>query len=121
MRLAIHAPNSGLSLPNQPFGKDVANRSLYRALANHGGFEQITFFTADHSSQIELQQQYGSAPGAARINCEPLTPTTSAVQAGTLLRGQPYLSELAWERAHSYGFQAYSLVGMIHTLAPLSS
>ena len=33
MRLAIHAPNLGLSLPDQPFGKDVANRGLYTALA----------------------------------------------------------------------------------------
>ena len=32
MRLAIHAPNLGLSLPDQPFGKDVANRGLYTAL-----------------------------------------------------------------------------------------
>ena len=35
-----------------------------------------------------------------------------------LLRGQPYLSELAWERGHRHGHQAYSLVGVIHTLAP---
>ena len=45
MRLAIHAPNLGLSLPEQPFGKDVANRGLYTALATHGGFEQINFCT----------------------------------------------------------------------------
>ena len=38
--------------------------------------------------------------------------------AGTLLRGQPYLCDLAWERGHRFGHQAYSLVGMIHTLAP---
>ena len=43
-------------------------------------------------------------------------PTSSS--AGTVLRGQPYLSELAWERGKLYGHQAYSLVGMIHTLAP---
>ena len=35
-----------------------------------------------------------------------------------MLRGQPYLSELAWERGHRHGHMAYSLVGMIHTLAP---
>ena len=40
------------------------------------------------------------------------------LEAGTLLRGQPYISELAWERGHRHGHQAYSLVGMIHTLAP---
>ena len=44
--------------------------------------------------------------------------TDEAAQAGTLLRGQPYLSELAWERGHRHGHKAYSLVGMIHTLAP---
>ena len=38
MRLAIHAPNLCLSLPDHPFGKDVANRGLYTALATHGGF-----------------------------------------------------------------------------------
>ena len=42
----------------------------------------------------------------------------AAVQAGVLLRGQPYISELAWERGHRHGHGAYSLVGMIHTLAP---
>ena len=44
--------------------------------------------------------------------------TDAAAKAGTLLRGQPYLSELAWERGNRHPHQAYSLVGMIHTLAP---
>ena len=34
------------------------------------------------------------------------------------MRGQPYLSELSWERAHRHGHHAFSLVGLIHTLAP---
>ena len=58
MRLAIHAPNLGLSLPAQPFGKDVANRGLYAALASHGGFEQISFCTAEQPSTSILQQQF---------------------------------------------------------------
>ena len=118
MRLAIHAPNLGLSLPEQPFGKDVANRGLYTALASHGGFEQISFCTAEKPSRALLQQQFGAAPGAASLDISPLIQTDAAAQAGTLLRGQPYLSELAWERGHRHGHQAYSLVGMIHTLAP---
>ena len=65
-----------------------------------------------------LQQQFGAAPGAARLSLSPLTQTNAAPSAGTLLRGQPYLSELAWERGHCHGHQAYGLVGMIHTLAP---
>ena len=103
MRLAIHAPNLGLSLPAQPFGKDVANRGLYAALASHGGFEQISFCTAEQPSTSILQQQFGAAPGAARLTCTPLTQTAVAAEAGTLLRGQPYLSELAWERGHRHG------------------
>ena len=118
MRLAIHAPNLGLSLPDQPFGKDVANRGLYTALASHGGFEQISFCTAEQPPLVSLQQQFGAAPGAARLSVSSLMQTDAAAQAGTLLRGQPYLSELAWERGHRHGHQAYSLVGMIHTLAP---
>ena len=56
-------------------------------------------------------------PGAARL-------TLVAYQNGrgsycsTLLRSQPYLCDLAWEQGHRFGHQAYSLVGMIHTLAP---
>ena len=118
MHLAIHAPNLGLSLPDQPFGKDVANRGLYTALATYGGFQQISFCTADQSSQVSLQQQFGAAPGSAQLKLAPLMQTDAAVQAGTLLRGQPYLSELAWERGHRHGHHAYSVVGMIHTLAP---
>ena len=118
MRLAIHAPSLGLSLPDQPFGKDVANRGLYTALASHGGFEQINFCTAETPTLSCLQQQFGATQGSARLTFVPLTATATAVRAGTLLRGQPYLSELAWVRGHRHGHKAYSLVGMIHTLAP---
>ena len=56
--------------------------------------------------------------GGARLSVSSLTQTQVAAQAGTLLRGQPYLSELAWARASRHGHKTYSLVGMIHTLAP---
>ena len=118
MRLAIHAPNLGLSLPDQPFGKDVANRGLYSALASYGGFEQISFCTAEQPPLTNLQQQFGAVQGAARLSLAPLNQSDSAAQAGTLLRGQPYLSDLAWQRGHHHPHHSYSLVGMIHTLAP---
>ena len=116
--MAIHAPNLGLSLPDQPFGKDVANRGLFSALVRHGGFEQIFFRTAEQPSHDILQHQFGSPSNSARLSLSSLNTTDSAVQAGTLLRGQPYLSELAWERGFRHGNQAYSLVGVVHTLAP---
>ena len=118
VRLAIYAPKLGLSLPDQPFGKDVANRGLYAALACHGGFERISFCTFEQPSVDQLQQQFGSSPGAARLTLEPLQQTDAAAQSGTLLRGQPYLSGLAWDRGYRHDHNAYSLVGMIHTLAP---
>ena len=33
MRLAIHAPTLGFNLSDRPFGKDIANRGLFTALA----------------------------------------------------------------------------------------
>ena len=81
MRLAIHAPNLGLSLPEQPFGKDVANRGLYTALASHGGFEEITFCTAETPQITTLQQLFGAAPGAARLRVSSLMQTEAATQA----------------------------------------
>ena len=111
-------PKARLSLPDQPFGKDVANRGLYAALACHGGFERISFCTFEQPSVDQLQQQFGSSPGAARLTLEPLQQTDAAAQSGTLLRGQPYLSGLAWDRGYRHDHNAYSLVGMIHTLAP---
>ena len=118
MRLAIHAPNLGLNLPGQPFGKDVANRGLFKALASYGGFDQISFRTAEQPSLEELKANFFYGPPSAKLALCSLAQTDSALEAGTLLRGQPYLSELAWERGHRHGEAAYSLVGVIHTLAP---
>lgn len=118
MRLAIHAPTLGLALPDQPFGKDVANLGLFAALANHGGFEGIGFLSAEQPSLHDLQQHLARCDQCCELSLTGLTDTRLAVEAGTLLRGQPYLAELAWARAHRHGHQAYSLVGMIHTLAP---
>ena len=96
MRLAIHAPNLGLNLPGQPFGKDVANRGLFKALASYGGFDQISFRTAEQPSLEELKANFFYGPPSAKLALCSLAQTDSALEAGTLLRGQPYLSELAW-------------------------
>ena len=118
MRLAIHAPNLGLILPDQPFGKDVANRGLFTALAAHGGFDHISFCTAEQTSHSRVQETFGAHPSAPPLSVAPLANTDCAVKAGTLLRGQPYLSDLAWARGYFHSHRHYSLVGVIHTLAP---
>ena len=113
MRLAIYAPHLGLNLPDQPFGKDVANLGLFNALATSGGFEHISFCTRDQPTQEQLEGAFGSV--STSLSIEPLDQTYSALQAGTFFRGQPYLAELSWERAYRHSHDAYSLVGLIHT------
>ena len=43
MRLSIHAPSLVLNLPGQPFGKDIANQGLFRALNLHGGLRSAPY------------------------------------------------------------------------------
>jgi hypothetical protein len=40
-RLAIYHPPGRIGPKANPFGKDVANLQLYRALARHGGYARV--------------------------------------------------------------------------------
>ena len=113
MRLAIHAPNLGLIFPinlsvrmwptvvcTPPWQPTAA--SSKSAFARRTSRRQQFFSDSLGLQPVQLSSRWY------------LTQTLPAAQAGTLLRGQPYLSELAWERGHLHGHQAYSLVGMIH-------
>ena len=118
-RLSIFHPPGRLGLGANPFGKDVANLQLYQALARHGGFEQLDVVTLASTSEAEVRAALlGNAPSPLRLTAgsglDPAVPAAS----GALLRGQPYLHELAWLRHQSRGDRAYSLIGMSHTLAP---
>jgi glycosyltransferase involved in cell wall biosynthesis len=123
-RLAIYSPVGSMALPDQAFGKDVANLGLYRALARYGGFERIDIQTAQPvdpgqlAEGLLLKQQLRAGLAVPAIARRSLLDLQGAVDAGLLLRGQPYLGELAWMRRRFSADQAYSLVGLIHTLAP---
>lgn len=117
MRLAVHAPSLGLNLPGNPFGKDIANRSLYRALARDAGLEQICFLTAETPEQGDLRQQLDPSPGTEVCSAD-LMDLNAPLEAGLVLRGQPYLAEMAWARNHAGSHRSWSLTGLIHTLAP---
>lgn len=86
---------------------------LYRSLARHGGFESIQVLTAADFDPADLWP--GSQPLISRHE---LLDLYAPCAAGVLLRGQPYLEELAWIRRAFRPVNAYSLVGLIHTLAP---
>lgn len=117
--LALFHPPGRFLLPGNPFGKDVANGALFRALARDGGYRQLHVLNQLGLSPEEIAEGLfleGEANQA--LTGGPLWSTAIPTRAGVLLRGQPYLSELAWIRRGAGRDDAYSLVGLIHTLAP---
>jgi glycosyltransferase involved in cell wall biosynthesis len=118
-RLAIYHPAARVGVGTNPFGKDVANAELYRALARHGGYEQIDVLAnlsipaADVAAGL-LQGRVS----ALRIESSTILNQSAPAAAGALLRGQPDLEALAWHRRGAVGDRAYSLMGLVHTIAP---
>lgn len=115
--LCLFHPPGYLGQPANPFGKDIANAALFRGLVEHGGFGEIAVLNQVGLSAELLAAQLALAPGV-RFAAAPLTNTALPACHGVLLRGQPYLSELAWMRRAAGLDSAYSLVGLIHTIAP---
>jgi glycosyltransferase involved in cell wall biosynthesis len=118
-RLAIYHPPGRIGLKSNPFGKDVANLQLYRALARHGGYGRIDLLSnlpaADADVAADLFPE-GRAP--CQVAGGSILSTEAAAEGGVLFRGQPDLDALAWIRRKATGDRGYSLVGLIHTLAP---
>jgi len=119
-RLAIMHPAGRMSLAHNPFGKDVANLQLWRALARHGGYERIDVLALQPVDPADVAQDlFGDGPRITEIACATLPQAHHAkIEAGVVLRGQPHLYELAWMRRRWASDRAYSLAGLIHTLAP---
>ena len=115
--LSLFHPQGHLVRPANPFGKDIANAALFRGLVNHGGFAEVAVL-----NQLGLnpdQLEAALAPGNnVRITSAALNNISWPARHGALLRGQPYLSELSWLRRSAELDSAYSLVGLIHTIAP---
>jgi len=117
--LSIYHPVGVRELPTNPFGKDVANLELFRALARHGGFEQIAIHSLRPVEEGALAGALlsGAAP-APRLTSVSVMNQAAAAESGALLRANPDLYDLAWLRRRLAGDRAYSLVGLIHTIAP---
>jgi len=118
-RLALYHPSGGLGRTHNPFGKDVANLELFRAILRHGDFDQIDFLTVPGLSAEEIVETL--TPGevvGARITATHLLDQAPARASGGLLRGHPELADLAWLRRGGGIETAYSLLGVVHTIAP---
>src|SRR6185503_17058050 len=105
--------------PNM-FGKDVANLELFQALARHGGFSQLDVLGVRAPSEVDAVRGLLGETSAAPPKIAPgvIFNQGPVAEAGTLLRGQPDLYNLAWLRRRAVGETAYSLMGLAHTLAP---
>jgi D-inositol-3-phosphate glycosyltransferase len=120
-RFSILHPRGDMTLGENPFGKDVANLELFRALARHGGFEQLDMLSVLPVTEAHLHETMVAGSGSAtRVVPGSALNQGPAREAGTLLRGQADLQDLAWLRRVTVGDRAYSLMGLVHTLAPPS-
>ncbi|HEX5380543.1 MAG TPA: glycosyltransferase family 4 protein [Phenylobacterium sp.] len=118
-RLSIYHPPGRLGLGQNPFGKDVANLQLYRALATYGGYDQIDLLSnVAGDPEVLSASLFPAGRPAARVTTGSVLSPEAPQAAGVLFRGQPDLNELAWIRRRTTGDAAYSLVGLIHTIAP---
>lgn len=118
-RLSILYPVGALSTRANPFGKDVANLELFRALARHGGFEQLDVLSQRPIEEADLRAALiGDAASKTRLVPASVINTALPKASGALLRGQPELNDVAWLRRTQAGDRAYSLLGLIHTLGP---
>ncbi|THD58927.1 glycosyltransferase family 4 protein [Phenylobacterium sp.] len=118
-RFSIFHPQGEVGLRQNVFGKDVANAELLRAMAQHGGFEQLDVLSLNPANEAHLREALLADPeDPIRLTSGSILNTRPAREAGVLLRGQPDLQNLAWLRRITGGDRGYSLIGLIHTLAP---
>lgn len=104
---------------NNPFGKDIANAALYRALVRWGNFDRVHILNQVDVSSDDLRKDLHALDLDSTAIHSVLTSDIEAVKtSGILLRGQPYLSELAWLRRSQCLDSEFSLAGLIHTVAP---
>jgi hypothetical protein len=86
--LCIYHPPGVHELPANPFGKDVANLELFRALARHGGFDELSVLSVRRVDEGEMARTLlGDAPTAApRLTSASVMDGASAARSGAQLR-----------------------------------
>ena len=119
-QLTLYVPDGKIAPPVNPYGRQVANAGVFRALAHHGGYERIHVQSRSPRDESELAAEFQVAEGDVQITNGPLLDATAPTAAGTLLYGQSYLSEPAWIRRRAAADDAYSIVGTLFAFASAS-
>jgi glycosyltransferase involved in cell wall biosynthesis len=106
-------------LPSNPFGKDIANFELFQSLLLYSGLDELCFLLPNPLEPDAMRQiLIGSRTSPTRIKTASFFNTDAMERCGVLFRGKADLADLAWQRRQTKGDRAYSLVGLIHTIAP---
>jgi D-inositol-3-phosphate glycosyltransferase len=117
--LTIYGPGVGAGLGKNVFGKDVANHSLFRALVLHGGLDQVDFLNPNSVPANKIRASLiADLPSQTNVTSNHLSAVEPAKKSGTMLRGTADISGLAWDRRRHNASSQYSLIGLIHTIAP---
>lgn len=114
---AIYVPAGELRPAVNPFGRTLANRGLFRALALAS--KSTTFVSQEPASVEAARDALGlDSEAPLRLAQRGSPGAVAAVRDGTIFAGDPFLELLAWERRKAAGDAGYSLIGLAHTLAP---
>ena len=119
-RLALHHQPTKAGVGDNVFGATVANREMFQALIRYGGLDRVDFLTPGPMTvdSIVADLLDGEVPHTT-LGWADIMNQRAAREAGTLFKGGPRLDELAWLRRRESMEREYSLVGLIHTIAPL--
>ncbi|MEQ7155957.1 glycosyltransferase family 4 protein [Brevundimonas aurifodinae] len=118
-RLGIYHPAGRAGRGANVFGMQVANVELFQAVARYGGLDRLDVLThVDVTGDQIRPGLLGPEGGTVDIQATLILNQARARDAGAVLRGGPRIDELAWVRRFVVGETAYSLMGLIHTIAP---
>lgn len=111
--------STGVSVGANPFGKDIANVGLFRAIAKYsehpGQLNFLNFGTLN--PDILASEIFPGEPARRHLGSVSLFEQDVIAESGCLLRGSADIADLAWKR-RGKGDRNYSIAGLVHTLAP---
>ncbi len=116
---AIYVGDNPMQQRTNPFGKDIANRGLFRALIEHGPWADQMFLVHNKLDGAALAAKlFGDRPAPKPLHSTSVMNQRAIAERGVLFRGQSRLSEIGWLRHSGGNDRAYSLVGLLHSLGP---
>ena len=117
---AIYVPGDRVGYGARPFGKDVANYEMFRAIARYMPGDEQLFLMHQQPNVADLSAAlFGGGKPPKRVVAKTIFHSDEARRVGCVFRGKADLADLAWLRRRQAGDdRAYSLIGLVHSLAP---